>query len=162
MNALLLLSRVPRWAYAALGAILLLVGFGIHERHQGAKQTMAKVEKTIARTTELHQAAKAKTEKAQAAVTQKVSTDYEKDLTALRSRFDAYRLRHPGSGAASGSNLPRVPDATGRFDEAPRCDGLPLEAATQLAQAGEENTLQLTKLQDWVNDQYHVTNPSSK
>lgn len=147
---------IPKWAYGALALLIALASFAAYQRHEGASAVVAKVTQAQVQVTQVHTAAKAKTEAKQEDVTAKVSQDYEERFAALRSSYAAYRVRHPTTSASRAAYLPSVSTTPGQPDAAPRCEGLSPDVASVALEAADENTLKLIGLQAWVNGQYEV------
>lgn len=79
-------------------------------------------------------------------ISENVSQDYARELDALRARYVRLRTQARTAGGASGGvAVPALPGAPGGPDAAPGSDGL-----LAILLAADENTLKLTKLQDWV------------
>lgn len=96
---------------------------------------------------------KARVEADQQKVTDDVSTDYQRQLAALRARYDGLRTAsqaHPRSGGAA--SMPGVPGPAGGPDEGTGQDRLPAPDAL----IASEQALQLVALQDWLRAQQKV------
>ena len=154
-----LLKLIPGWAYALAGLFALILVYGQVQQSKGASGAMTKVRAAQAEVTQVHTAAKAKTEARQEDVTAKVSKHYEDRLAAMRSSYAAYRVRHPTTGAASNAYMSSVSTAPSEPDATTRCDGLPLSVAIPALEAADENTLKLTSLQSWVTEQQEQAQP---
>ena len=88
----------------------------------------------------------------QAAITEKVTHDYESKLADSASRYDRLRAQASGYLSRAGTAaVPASPDTTCLAVAGTRCEELPA-----LLLAAQQNTDQLLALQDWVRAQSKV------
>lgn len=112
--------------------------------------TRYRIAQDLAKQEEAKRLARVKGE--QERISENVSQDYARELDALRARYVRLRTQARTAGGSSGGvAVPTVRDAPGGPDDAPGGDGL-----LTILQAADENTLKLTKLQDWVSRQTGV------
>lgn len=150
-----ILKAIPWQAYAALGACLAL--WLLWSAHTSAvSQARSAGDKTgYTRATTEFVAAQVEAEKLareyvaavvtkQTEISNEASDDHETQLAALRSRYDALRLRYASDRRSPGSiDLPAAAEAPGKPDVCADSDRL-----LGLAQAADENTLKLINLQN--------------
>ena len=127
--------------------------------HNATKAVYAQFVADVKAKTELARlqdaATKARVEREQDRITKEVSSDYQEQLAALRSRADAMRVQlaakaNPGSGR--GPAVPSVPQPARGSDEAPGDTRLSLEERL----IASEQALRLKALQDWNRAQASV------
>lgn len=97
----------------------------------------------------------AKVERDQVQISQEIASDYQKQLSDLRARYDALRVRgtakaNPGSGRDKA--VPGVPDTTSGVDGSPGENGLSAEDAL----IASEIALRYKGLREWVLGQMRV------
>lgn len=126
---------------------------GLKAERAAHAQTVANFRKAQADAEALQQHNLTRVAQAQKEITDATVTDYHARLADLHARYD--RLRAQGNRSASGStDLPTVPGATARIDEAPGQDGLSAPDAL----IASEQALQLDALIQWVDAQSKVEN----
>lgn len=159
--ALSLVTRYP--LQCALIAVLVATAWlwranshlrdGLKAERAAHAQTVANFRKAQADAEALQQHNLTRVAQAQKEITDATVTDYHARLADLHARYD--RLRAQGNRSASGStDLPTVPGATARIDEAPGQDGLSAPDAL----IASEQALQLDALIQWVDAQSKVEN----
>lgn len=85
-------------------------------------------------------------------VTSDVSTDYQRQLVALRARYDGLLASSKADrGGGRTADMPSFPDAASGLDVCASADGL-----FGLARDADENTIKLVALQAWVAGQAKV------
>ncbi len=170
LSALGWLKLVPRWAYAALGVVaVLLLLWHIHGgwekdaynaaynagwtvEHKAHEQTIANYKSAAAEAERMDKANIVRVTKEQTAITEKVTNDYQSKLADSTDRYE--RLRAKASGYLSHPASPGVPEDRNSTCEAvsgTTCEGIP----TLLLEA-QRNTDQLLALQAWVREQSAV------
>jgi hypothetical protein len=142
-------------AFLALTVALLIAKADARHWQKRQEITQAAFDKTVAdyraaadkaRADDLANAARVKAEQQQ--ITQEVSHDYESRLADARKRADDLRLRladQANSRPSGTAQLPALPDAAGRSDEAP-ADGFPVSERL----LATEQAIQLNELISWV------------
>jgi ribosomal 50S subunit-recycling heat shock protein len=126
-----------------------------HAEQSAHRMTAANFQKATATAQAADAAHVVQIEREQAKVSQEVSNDYQIRLAALRARYDALRVREPGSAATAdtsgriGARVPQAGDPASGPD-----DGSPVDPF-----ACEANTLQLGSLIDWVRQQTAIDSP---
>ena len=145
-----------------------LAGVGIELHHLGYKAgivheqpMIAALQATIDRTRTATVQAQADdlqhartVEASQDKVSTDVSTDYQRQLAALRARYDSLRAASAAhSSGGSGAGVSTVSGAASGVDGTASENGLP----TQDALTASESATRLAALQDWVRGQVGVT-----
>lgn len=168
MTALLAWARL-NWKLVLTGLGFLILGFMLLHARADAHHwhKIADAEKTAhAQTVASYRAAAVQADLAdkanvlrvkdeQAAITERVSNDYQADLAAARARADALRVQLAASTHSSGpaaTPVPATSTAAGRSDGAPAQDGFSVSDRL----IATEQAIQLKALQDWVRAQAEV------
>jgi len=125
-----------------------------HDEQNAHRLTVASYREAAAVAHETDAAHVLQVERAQAKVSQEVSSAYQTRLAELRARYDSLRVRASGEAPAntSGVGVAGVPEAS---DPAERPD----DSASIDPFACEANTLQLGALQQWLIEQQAVQSP---
>lgn len=153
---------MPGVAFAILVALLLFARADARHWHKVADAEKAAHAQTVANyraaavQAELDDKANVlRVKDEQAAITERVSHEYQNDLAAARARADALRLRLAAtahSGRAADAGLPAAREAAGRPDGAAAENGF--SVADRLI--ATEQAIQLAALQEWVRGQANV------
>lgn len=163
MTALLLLKRFWFAIPIALLLVALMLTRGTlaseKKAHSATKTAYAQFQADVKAKTELARlqdaANKARVERDQETVSRETVSEYQNELSALRARYDALRVRlaakaNPGSGGKQA--VPSLPSGAGRTDGPAVEAGLPPEDAL----IASEQALRLQALQEWVRGQTGV------